>query len=443
MSDFITKTQKILLLIGDLALFYLSLALTLLLRFGKEAFLDQWNNHFWPFTFIFLIWILALYIGGLYELKFKFRFSKIANSLIKLFIANLFLAVIIFYFLSPFIGDIKPQRVLIIEIFLAFAFILIWRNISPIIFQQKPVRALIIGKNDLADELINEIKAKPHLGYELLFEEIMPENIKEYCLGKKIFLIVINSDLQKSNYVSQKLYECISHKIDIININRFYEKITLKIPVEDIEYGWFLDNLSSKPKIAFDIPKRAMDIILAGIGAIISLIVYPFVYLALKIDDGGGLYSIQERVGKDNKPIKLLKFRTMSIANDNAKWGETKNVVTRVGKFLRKSRIDELPQLWNVLRGDLSLIGPRPEFAQPVALYAKDIPYYNIRHIIKPGLSGWAQINQDGEPHHGIDIDETRTKFSYDLYYIKNRSFFLDISIALKTIKLLLMRKGL
>lgn len=443
MSNLIIKTHKILLLIFDLALFYLSLALTLILRYGQESFYAQWAKHFWPFTLIFIIWIMVLYVDGLYELKFKFRFAKIVGSLIKLFIANLFLAVIIFYFLSPLIGDIKPQRVLIIEILLALAFILVWRGIFPILFRQKPIKALIIGKSNLATELINEIKAKPHLGYELIFEKIMPENIKDYCLDRKIFLIIVNADLQKSNYVSQKLYECISHQIDIVNINRFYEKITLKVPVEDIEYGWFLDNLSSRPRIAFDVPKRAMDIILAGIGAIISLIVYPFVYLALKIDDGGGLYSVQERVGKNNKPIKLLKFRTMSIANDGAKWGETKNVVTRVGKFLRKSRIDELPQLWNVLRGDLSLIGPRPEFAEPVALYAKDISYYNIRHVIKPGLSGWAQIKQEGEPHHGIDINETRTKFSYDLYYIKNRNFLLDISIALKTIRTLILRKGI
>jgi lipopolysaccharide/colanic/teichoic acid biosynthesis glycosyltransferase len=133
----------------------------------------------------------------------------------------------------------------------------------------------------------------------------------------------------------------------------------------------------------------------------------------------------------------------MKIANDGAKWGEGKNEVTRVGKFLRKTRIDELPQLWNVLAGDLSLVGPRPEFADPVALYSQDIPYFKIRHIIKPGLSGWAQIHQDGEPHHGISVSDTKTKFAYDLYYIKNRSFWLDVGIALKTIKILLMRKGI
>jgi lipopolysaccharide/colanic/teichoic acid biosynthesis glycosyltransferase len=117
--------------------------------------------------------------------------------------------------------------------------------------------------------------------------------------------------------------------------------------------------------------------------------------------------------------------------------------VTRAGKFLRKSRIDELPQLWNILAGDLSLIGPRPELPSGVAIYDKEIPYYNIRHLIKPGLSGWAQTHQELHPHHGPEVSLTKEKLTYDIYYIKNRSFWLDIKIALKTIKSLLSRTGI
>ena len=132
----------------------------------------------------------------------------------------------------------------------------------------------------------------------------------------------------------------------------------------------------------------------------------------------------------------------MTLPNDDANWNKIKNKVTKVGAFLRKSRIDELPQIWNVLMGDISLIGPRPEFEKPVREYVEKIPYYNVRHMIKPGLSGWAQIYHEQHPHHGVDIEETRNKLSYDLYYIKNRSFMLDIKIALKTIKTLLLRAG-
>ncbi len=114
-----------------------------------------------------------------------------------------------------------------------------------------------------------------------------------------------------------------------------------------------------------------------------------------------------------------------------------------MGNILRKTRIDELPQLWNVLVGDISLIGPRPELPTGVAIYDKEIPYYNIRHLIKPGLSGWAQIHQENHPHHGAEVNLTREKLTYDIYYIKNHSFWLDIKIALKTIKALLSRTGI
>jgi len=147
-------------------------------------------------------------------------------------------------------------------------------------------------------------------------------------------------------------------------------------------------------------------------------------------------------VGQNNHLIRIMKFRTMTNANDGAKWGGGNvNKVTRIGSFLRKSRIDELPQLWNVLKGDISLIGPRPEFPDPVRHYEKEIPYYAVRHIIKPGLSGWAQIYGE-HPHHGVDVDVTKNKLSYDLYYIKNRSFLLDLKIALKTLKTLILFVG-
>jgi len=131
------------------------------------------------------------------------------------------------------------------------------------------------------------------------------------------------------------------------------------------------------------------------------------------------------------------------LFNDDGDWKEkgTVNKVTKVGAFLRTTRLDEFPQLWNVLKGDISLIGPRPEFPGPVEHYTKEIPYYNIRHLIKPGLSGWAQI-YGAHPHHSTDVSKTKEKLSYDLFYIKSRSFWLDIKIALKTIKALLSRSG-
>jgi lipopolysaccharide/colanic/teichoic acid biosynthesis glycosyltransferase len=240
-----------------------------------------------------------------------------------------------------------------------------------------------------------------------------------------------------------QLYGLFFEGVEFVDVRDMYEDIFDRIPLSLIEDAWCLSHISAASKPIFDGVKKIVDIAVSGVLALISLVVYPFVYTAIKLDDGGVIFSYQTRVGKRGKPISIMKFRTMSVANDHGKWTSgPKNVITRTGRFLRKSRIDELPQLWNVARGDISLIGPRPEFPEPVSLYSKEIPYYNLRHIVKPGLSGWAQIYHEGHPHHGIDTAETGNKLSYDLYYIKNRSFLLDLKIALRTMKVLLSFAG-
>ena len=138
----------------------------------------------------------------------------------------------------------------------------------------------------------------------------------------------------------------------------------------------------------------------------------------------------------------MLKFRSMTGMDQGEEMLRSKHTVTPVGRMIRATRIDEIPQLWSVLTGDMSLIGPRPEFPAMVNEYAREIPYYNVRHLVRPGLSGWAQLYHDNHPHHGTEIEATREKLSFDLYYVKHRSLALDIAIALKTIKKVLTHRG-
>ena len=221
-------------------------------------------------------------------------------------------------------------------------------------------------------------------------------------------------------------------------MHKIYEDIFDRVPISLLKYNWFLENISTQPRGTYDTLKRIMDITVSLPLILVSLVFYPIAWLAIKLDDGGPLLISQERVGKRGRIIHLSKFRSMERNDLNlGSATHAENKVTRVGKILRDTRIDELPQLWSVLKGDLSLIGPRPELPAGVAHYTEEIPYYNVRHLIKPGLSGWAQIYQEEHPHHGLDSLGTASKLSYDLYYIKNRSFLLDIKIALRTIKTL------
>ncbi|OHA80314.1 MAG: hypothetical protein A2V96_00960 [Candidatus Yonathbacteria bacterium RBG_16_43_6] len=267
------------------------------------------------------------------------------------------------------------------------------------------------------------------------------KEIIDRIYSEKISSIVIDLHNEKAEKILPTLYNLIFARVRFYDMHEVYEEVFARIPLSIVRHSWFLENISSSAHAGYDFLKRGLDIISALFGGALSLLFYPFVYLAIKLDDGGPLFITQERVGKDSKTIKLYKFRSMS-RNETELSSQRENRVTRVGNILRKTRIDELPQLWNVLRGDLSLIGPRPELPSGVAVYEKEIPYYNIRHLVKPGLSGWAQLYHERHPHHGVDTEETRNKLSYDLYYIKNRSLVLDVVILLKTIKLVLSRKG-
>ena len=230
--------------------------------------------------------------------------------------------------------------------------------------------------------------------------------------------------------------------MDIYNISGFYEIITNKIPVENIEYDWFLENLSENSKKAYEIFKRLVDIIFAIIGLIISIPFLPFIILAIKIDSNGPIIFRQIRTGKNGKDFLAMKFRSMvdNAEKNGAQWAEKNDSrITKMGKIMRKTRLDEIPQLINILKGEMSFVGPRPERPEFIEILSKEIPFYKERLLTKPGLTGWAQLKG---PAYGGSKEESLEKLKFDLYYIKNRNFLLDISIILKTVNIVLNRKG-
>jgi len=240
------------------------------------------------------------------------------------------------------------------------------------------------------------------------------------------------------------IYDAAFHKerFVIIDVVDLYQEVFDCVPLSLVKYEWVLASVNASR--LYGALKRALDVVGVLILGAITLPLYPFVALAIKLEDGGPVFIEQERVGCYQKPVRLVKFRSMT-GNDKGEYGahgKSKLTVTKVGNFLRMSRIDELPQLWNVLRGDLSLVGPRPEFPALSREYSSKIPYYNARYLLPPGLTGWAQVKHDTHPHHAADIEETKTKLSYDLYYLKHRSLFLDLFIILQTIRIILTGRG-
>lgn len=442
------RKEPFLLFLGDIVVLILSLIFSLIIRYGAFPSMQMFETHLTPFSILFIVFILVYFIFGLYEKHTLIFKNRLPATLLNVQLINAVLGIAFFYFIPYY--SITPKIVLFIYLIISLALMSLWRMfLAPRMGPKKSQKALMIGDTKEAEELYDEVNNNSR--YHLLFSGIIRPSVDEnktlnditnYIQNNGISVVVIDTRHPKLTDVIPELYRFALSGVLFFDVSKMYESIFDRVPLSLVGQYWFVENMSSvAPKFVYDSLKRIFDVIVSLILGIVSLIIYPFVIVAIKIEDEGDIFSYQDRIGQNNKIVRIIKFRTMTIANDNGKWGTVQNKVTFVGSFLRKTRIDELPQLWNVVKGDISLIGPRPEFPDPVKHYAEQIPYYNIRHSIKPGLSGWAQIYGE-HPHHGIGIEETRNKLSYDLYYIKHRSFLLDIKIALRTIKVLVTFVG-
>jgi len=445
------KKEGLFLFGGDVLILYLSLYLTLLVRSRTWPDGEELTLHLAPFSILFIVWILVYFIAGLYEKHTLILKGKLSSIILNAQVTNIFLSVGFFYFISYF--SIAPKTNLFIFLVISSILIFFWRSYGHELFGVKRKQnAILIGTGEEVREIVTEVNQNPR--YDLRFVSSLDINaIKDIDLQSEFIervysddVGVVAIDLQNDEIepLLPHLYNLIFSKVRFMDMHKIYEDIFDRIPLSLLRYTWFLENISLSPSPVYDFLKRFMDIVIALVLCVPSLIAYPLVWVAVKLEDGGPLFITQDRVGKNNQPIKIVKFRTMT-GNDNGKYvdGATKLRETRTGAILRKTRIDELPQLWSVLTGRLSLIGPRPELPALVKTYEAEIPYYNVRHLIKPGLSGWAQIYHDNHPHHGEAVMQTKEKLSYDLYYIKNRSVLVDLKIALRTLQKLVSRSGI
>lgn len=445
----VNRKEPWLLLLGDIAVFVISLWVTLLIRSQQIPSLAIFSELFWPFCILFVIWCLVFFIAGLYEKHTIIFKTLLPFRVLNTQIFNGFLAVLFFY-LVPYFG-VTPKVILFIYIIISLILILSWRIYGQNLFLLKSrEKAIILGRGRELSLLLQEVNNNPRYGLDFVvsydldkineadFQKEITEEIKKQNIT--VVVLDLQNEILKKNFSG--FYELLFSQIRFVDINSLYEDIFDRVPLSLVSYNWFLENVSLSQSVTYDVFKRITDAIFAFVLGLISLIAYPFICLAIKLEDHGPVFIIQERIGRNNKLVKIFKFRTMSF-NDNENGDNKKiNKITKVGGFLRKSRLDEIPQLWNVWKGDLSLIGPRPELPALASIYEKEVPYYNVRHLITPGLSGWAQLYHENHPHQGVNTEETKNKLSYDLYYIKNRSLFLDLKIALKTTKALLLRTG-
>lgn len=442
--------KRFLLFLGDIAALYLALFLTLLVRYGKD-FDNKLDVHILPFSLIFIIWVLVFYITNLYELGFSKNNLEFFSIFLYSIAAN-FAISIAFFYLVPFFG-ITPKTNLLIFIVLIIVLGSSWRYGFNKLIAKSGYKnnTLIIGASPQSQDLYDFLFANPQLGYGALgiidiedgrVLEILENLIKQ----KNVSTLILSPLVYKIPQIIDVFYRLLGFKINFYNLPDFYERVTGKIPLGAIDQSWFLENLSEGSKRGYESGKRIFDIIFSFAFGIVSLLLYPFIILAIKLNSAGPIFIRQKRVGKLGENFTMIKFRTM-VANapdgsaekeTGAVWALKKDPrVTRTGRFLRKTRLDELPQLWNVLRGEMSFVGPRAERPEFNENLQDKVPFYKERYLIKPGLSGWAQIKYG----YVSSIQDNVERVQHDLYYIKNRSVFLDLGIVLKTI-IIVLRKG-
>ncbi|MSR70896.1 hypothetical protein EXS62_02555 [Candidatus Kaiserbacteria bacterium] len=439
------RPRTLVLFLGDLLSLILALWVSLFLRAFEAPLWEVFLSHLAPFSLLFVVWVGVFFIAGLYENRSVILARRaLSTTLLVAQTFNIAIAALFFFFIPLF--GIAPKTILFIYLAVSFVLILLWRVLlAPRLWSPEP--AVAVGAGVEVSELARALNAA-HRAPARIVAVIDPNvddlagELRASVARYRVRMVIADWDDPRVSAVFGDIGSYIAEGVRFFDATTLYEAMFGRIALRRVDNRWVARHVSRYAHTLYDVLKRVMDIVVALPAGILSLIAYPFIAIAIKLEDGGPVFIAQERVGQDSKIIRLPKFRSMSRNEQNLLAEQSDNKVTAVGRILRLTRLDELPQLWSVVRGDLSLIGPRPELPSGVALYTQKIPYYNTRHLIKPGLSGWAQLYHDNHPHHGAEVEATREKLSYDLFYLTHRSLVLDATIALKTIKKLLTRSG-
>ncbi|MCK5725189.1 MAG: sugar transferase [Thiotrichaceae bacterium] len=423
--------------IEDFFIFYFSLLVAVGVR-NFTYFRSEWMDHFILFFPLFLIYEVILYISGLNDKHFIAGKKQVFDKLLPAHAISLLIMALYFY-MASYLGNhiITPRANLIIFSILLFAFIYLWKVYKNKLLGSNDYQVILIGDDS---EIESSSDSDNLLGFNITKKLDIHNTIDLYALAsgdRKIDAVIVDIDHYPHTEV---LYDLVAKNIQIVDLITLKEELSDRIDLEKVSDKWLIKNLKINESGLSKTTKRAFDLILAIPVTIIYITVLPILYFLIT-RDGGTAFFEMPRVGKGGQVFQLRKFRSMSPDHfGTLQIIDHEKVITKLGYILRKTGLDELPQVMHVIRGEMSFIGPRPEIPELVKKYSKEIKHYNMRHLVTPGLSGWAQVMQEIAPHHKADSQLTREKLAYDLYYIKNHSVFLYIIIVLKTLKSLLNR---
>ena len=450
--------KKFILLLGDIAILYAVLFLVVMGRYYGTPDQNILFFHLVPFTILFALWLGVFAALQLYDLRFLINSKHFLYRLLRAMATNAVIA-IAFLYLLPF-WEIEPRRNLLLIIAGATLLLFFWRFLfNLVVIRTRAHHVFFLGITREIEEFAAYLQKNPQLGHRPVgflvtaAETPLPlggfphyridDNLASVVRETDADTIVISSEIKEDKTLVRLLFQVIPLGIAIIEFPQFHELLTGKIPASLIREIWFVENLIGIRKQYYEFVKRAIDITLAVALALPSLILFPLIALAVSLNSVGPIFYRQKRIGRHGIIFEIIKYRSM--VKDADKIGGLKEHgagpdprVTRVGLFLRKSYLDELPQIWNIFKGEMSFVGPRPERPEFVEKLKQHIPFYEMRLLVTPGISGWAQINMEND----ASVEDAPEKLQYDLYYIKNRSPLLDLLIMLRTFFIVLRREG-
>ena len=450
-----TRHRK-LLLFGDMVLMLAATQLSPWVRYGK--FFPVFHVNTGASVFTFFLCLIMLYVFDLYNLR---RTFELKETPLRTAIAVTFAFVsstLIFYSLPSWRFG---RGILLIQMILAWVFFTVWRLIFSRVFHRATEKndVLILGAGHCGTTLcqlldspfspfrvvgiLDDDPLKQHQAVGLTKVIGFTHQLEEFAasLGTKTAILAMSK--KRPPQLIKQLLECRLKGVTILDMPAVYEQLTRRVPVEHIRDEWviFATGFYLVLNDYVQKIKRLIDFGVSSFLLLVSLPLMAMTALAIRLDSAGPIFFKQERVGKDDRVFTIWKFRSMQsdAEKDGAMWaGEKDPRITRVGKWIRLVRIDELPQFFNVFRGEMSLIGPRPERPEFVKQLEEKIPYYHLRHAVRPGITGWAQVSY----RYGASVEDARFKLEYDLYYVKNMSLLLDLKILLRTIGVVLFGQG-
>ena len=447
------STRSLTVFAGELLLIFGSVALAAAIQQTPDL-----ASNLWKIAFVTVICQLCLYYNDFYDLTLVHSSRELIVRLLQAAgAASIILAALYFVVPDLMIGN----GIYVSALFVFLVAILGWR----LAFNQVTgslkleERVLFVGTGDVARKVARQILDQRDFAYRVIGfidddpsrigERIVnpaivgtPADIERLIAKHHIDRIVVGLSDRRGKLPIEELLRAKMSGVRVEDATTTYERVTGKILIDDLRPSWLIFSDGFRVSRVTRMMKRTIDLFLSLVLALLTLPLMALTALLVLLEDGGPVLYRQERVGENGRAFTLSKFRSMRKDAESggkpiwAKDGDDR--ITRTGRFIRKTRLDELPQLWNVLRGDMSFVGPRPERPYFVEQLSKEIPFYQQRHAVKPGITGWAQVKY----RYGSSLEDAMEKLRYDLYYIKHLSVFFDLTIVFDTVKVVLFRKG-